>query len=103
MDLAHKHQEPARSVRSPRHLVSLSISAALVLGAFLGGQPAASQTLEPTAVQPTPGVGATAQERTDPNPGALSLAGGIDALNQSSRAAAAVLVLSEVKGRSCWI
>jgi len=80
MNLSGRQQECA-DVRSGRHL-GRSVSAVfLVLGALLCARPLAAQTLDSTTAQ-TPAGSSAVQAPTDPNPGALSLSGGIDFLNQ---------------------
>jgi hypothetical protein len=81
MSLSGRQQECA-DVRSGRHL-GRSVSAVfLVLGALLCARPLAAQTLDSPAAAQTPAGSSAVQAPTDPNPGALSLSGGIDFLNQ---------------------
>lgn len=72
---------PARRLRRLRLGPSL-LAALFVLDALLWARPSAAQSLDMAAAHQAPAGSAAAKEPTDPNPGALTLSGGIDFLNR---------------------
>jgi hypothetical protein len=75
-------QRPLRAAPRRRlRLVPSILAALLVLAALLWARPSAAQALGAPAAQQATAGHVAAREPTDPNPGALTLAGGIDILN----------------------
>jgi hypothetical protein len=75
---ARSGDAPERRLRLvPAHLAALFVSAAL-----LWARPSTAQTLDVPAALRTPAGDADVKQPTDPNPGAFTLSGGFDFLNQ---------------------
>jgi hypothetical protein len=80
MNLSGTQRDSVDHILSARHLRS-GLAALVGLSALLLAGHSAAQTAGEPAVQ-TPAAAANAQEPADPNPGAFTLSGGFDFLNQ---------------------
>jgi hypothetical protein len=82
MNLSGKQEDSVEPILSARPVVPSIVTALVVVGLLPWARPSAAQTLDAPATPQTPAGTSAAQEPVDPNPGAFTLTGGADFLNQ---------------------
>jgi hypothetical protein len=78
----HYPEPPSDAPERRLRLVPALLAALFVSAALLWARPSTAQTLDVSAALQTPAGNAAVQQPTDPNPGALTITGGVDFLNQ---------------------
>jgi hypothetical protein len=81
MNRSGQQQDSVEHLLSARHLVASLLMVFVVPCALFWPTPSAAQTHDTPTTAQTP-AGSAAAEPSDPNPGALSISGGVDFLNQ---------------------